>query len=148
QLRHRGFYEWVDYERADDGGETVRRPLVGRPYRWESESTFAAIQGPPPCFGDANEHVLRELLGLSEERIAELYELEVVTGAPLGLPVDPPPADLESMRASGVIAALDARYRDVVGQPPGGRLGRAAAPSSRRRARPPAHTPARGALPG
>src|SRR3972149_1352690 len=40
----------------------------------------APIRRPPPAFGEHNGYVLRELLGLSEDEIAEL-EAEGVTGS-------------------------------------------------------------------
>ncbi len=111
QLRRRGFYEWVDY-----GPELGLRPLIGRPYRWESETTAVSVGGRAPEFGEANSYVLGELLGLDEARVAELHELGVVTDAPRGVPPAPPRVELELMLASRLVVAVDESYRELVAE--------------------------------
>jgi crotonobetainyl-CoA:carnitine CoA-transferase CaiB-like acyl-CoA transferase len=107
-LRERSFYEAVVF----NDGRT--RPLVGRPYRWHSEAGQVAIRRPGPDFAEANEYVLRDLLGLDEDHIAALYE----DGAVTRQPVDPPrmhPAPLRSMLEAGTLARIDDDYQDVFG---------------------------------
>src|SRR3990170_679684 len=71
-LRARGFYESVSHAVA--GVWEVEGP------HWRFSESPAHIRLPAPAFGEHNGYVLRELLGLSEEEIAEL-EAQSVTGS-------------------------------------------------------------------
>jgi len=71
-LRARGFYESVSHAVA--GVWEVEGP------HWRFSESPAHIRLPAPAFGEHNGYVLRELLGLSEEEIAEL-EGQGVTGS-------------------------------------------------------------------
>ena len=71
-LRARGFYESVSHAVA--GAWEVEGP------HWRFSESPAHIRLPAPAFGEHNGYVLRELLGLSEEEIAEL-EAQGVTGS-------------------------------------------------------------------
>ena len=42
------------------------------------------VSGPAPAFGDANDYVLRDLLGMSAAEAESLREQLVVTDVPLG----------------------------------------------------------------
>ena len=100
QLRSRGFFERAHFD------EVGSRPLMGRPYRWESGTTEVHVRGPGPRWGEANSYVLRGLLGYDDARVQALYDREIVTERPLnpGLAL---PHELESLVASGVLAYVD-----------------------------------------
>jgi crotonobetainyl-CoA:carnitine CoA-transferase CaiB-like acyl-CoA transferase len=104
-LRARGFYEEVECEEG-----CGPRPLIGRPYRMPG----ATVRGPGPRFGEANDDILRGLLGLGEERIAALRELGVIADAPTGVPTALTPIDLDVQVASRTLTRVDADYRDVL----------------------------------
>ena len=70
----RGFYERVPH------AEMGLWPTPGAP--WKLSETPARIRMPSPLYGEHNAEILRGLLGLSEERIAELYEKGLVAGTP------------------------------------------------------------------
>ena len=112
-LRARGFYEDVDCSPACGS-----RPVIGRPYRLKG----AHVRGAAPLFGEANDDVLSGLLGLGEERIAELRRLGVIADAPTGVPTSLAPIDLEVLLASRSVTRVDADYRDVLA-PPGSPVG-------------------------
>jgi crotonobetainyl-CoA:carnitine CoA-transferase CaiB-like acyl-CoA transferase len=109
QLRARGFYEWVDY-----GEELGLRPLIGRPFTWSSEVTEVGIDRPAPRFGQDNDWVLREVMGLDQSAIERLYALAVVTAAPVNAR-PAVPLNLELQLESGQLTAVDRDYRDVLG---------------------------------
>jgi crotonobetainyl-CoA:carnitine CoA-transferase CaiB-like acyl-CoA transferase len=71
-LRARGFFETVSHEAA--GTWEIEGP------HWRMSETPAHIRLPAPAFAEHNDYVFRELLGLSDEVIAQL-EAEGVTGA-------------------------------------------------------------------
>ena len=107
-LRARGFYEEVDV-----GPGCGVRPVIGRPYRLEG----AHVRGPAPAFGEANDDVLRGLLGIDEPRLAELRRLGVVADAPTGVPTSLAPIDLAVLLASRSITRVDEDYREVLASP-------------------------------
>jgi crotonobetainyl-CoA:carnitine CoA-transferase CaiB-like acyl-CoA transferase len=107
-LRARGFYEDVDV-----GPGCGLRPVIGRPYRLEG----AHVRGPAPAFGEANDDVLRGLLGIDEPRLAELRRLGVVAEAPTGVPTSLAPIDLAVLLASRSITRVDEDYREVLASP-------------------------------
>jgi crotonobetainyl-CoA:carnitine CoA-transferase CaiB-like acyl-CoA transferase len=77
QLAARGFYERVQIR-----GVSPKRGLIGRPYRWQSSTTSAAISGDAPRFGEHNDYVTGQLLGLSRARRAALLESGVLADQP------------------------------------------------------------------
>jgi hypothetical protein len=107
-LRARGFYEDVDI-----GPGCGLRPVIGRPYRLEG----AHVRGPAPAFGEANDDVLRGLLGIDEPRLAQLRRLGVVAEAPTGVPTSLAPIDLAVLLASRSITRVDEDYREVLASP-------------------------------
>ncbi len=74
-LKERGFFE------------TLTRPEVGtHPYPSHNakfSKTPGRIHWPSPVLGQHNEHVLGELLGMSEEEIANLADKEIIGKSPL-----------------------------------------------------------------
>ncbi len=107
-LRARGFYEEIDV-----GPGCGLRPVIGRPYRLEG----AHVRGPAPAFGEANDDVLRGLLGIDGPRLAELRRLGVVADAPTGVPTSLAPIDLAVLLASRSITRVDEDYREVLASP-------------------------------
>src|SRR5207245_2457998 len=73
-LRARGYYETVDD--PDQG------PWPHDGIAWRLDRTPGGIQGPAPRFGQHTRQILRELLGLDDAAIAELYQREVAADAP------------------------------------------------------------------
>ncbi len=70
-LRARGFFETVQH--PDMGPNTVTRPT------WQLAGTPVHVRRPAPCFGQDNRHVFRDILGMTDDEIAQL-EQEGVTG--------------------------------------------------------------------
>jgi crotonobetainyl-CoA:carnitine CoA-transferase CaiB-like acyl-CoA transferase len=73
---------------ARHGFEYVDTPGVGdTPYprpAFVLSETPVPISGPAPAFADANDYVLRDLLGYNGERIAQLEQQQIVTRVPKG----------------------------------------------------------------
>ena len=107
QLLARRFYETVAC------GDGSRRPVIGRPYRWVSERTTARVRGCGPDFGEAADWALSELLGLDAAQAEVLAAAGVVAKRPLA-PAPAPALDLDAMLRAGMLARVDADYRDVL----------------------------------
>src|SRR6185503_11050126 len=59
-----------------------RRPQLGRPWRF---SAFEVPTPPPgPRLGEANDYVLKEVLGLSETAVAAMAGQEIIGTTPMG----------------------------------------------------------------
>jgi crotonobetainyl-CoA:carnitine CoA-transferase CaiB-like acyl-CoA transferase len=102
-LLSRGFYEWVDH-----GEVTGCRPLIGRPFRWDSSTSQVAITGRAPRFAEHNDYVLTKLAGLDDAAYQQLWDASVVTDAP----VDPPegrPLAIDDMVRRGSLT-MDSHY--------------------------------------
>ena len=74
QLRWRG--EWVEHTHPDAGTWEIEAPP------WKMPRTPAHVRLPAPGFGQHNSYVLRDVLALPEEQIAELYEKGVTADVP------------------------------------------------------------------
>lgn len=102
----RGFLERVAYPPERCMGT---RPFIGRPYKF-SKSPLK-IHGPSPTFGQHNEAMLQDLLGVDDGAYRELVQDTVIatvpsTGEPS--PQIPPEQALER----GLIAGWDPDYRE------------------------------------
>ena len=100
----RGFYQWLDF-----GAALGLRPLIGRPFTWDSAESEVAIAGRAPRFGEHNEYVLTKLAGLDRETYEQLQAARVVSDTP----VDPPPGrpvPIEAMARRGELR-MDREYR-------------------------------------
>src|SRR5437867_9386038 len=73
-LRARGF--WESHSHPIAGAWEIEAP------HWRMSETPAHVRLPAPCFGEHNDHVFRELLGLSDEEIAALEAAGVTGYAP------------------------------------------------------------------
>jgi crotonobetainyl-CoA:carnitine CoA-transferase CaiB-like acyl-CoA transferase len=113
-MTSRGFYEWVDH-----GATSGCRPLIGRPFGWESSQSGVAIAGRAPRFAEHNEYVLTKLAGLDDAAYEQLRATAVVTDAP----VDPPqarPLAIADMVRRGTLT-MDPQYLRTLASvaPPG-----------------------------
>jgi crotonobetainyl-CoA:carnitine CoA-transferase CaiB-like acyl-CoA transferase len=106
-LRARRFYEPVEFDGLG------ARPLISRPYTWESTRTHVAIQGPGPRWGADNARVLNDIVRYDPARVAALHEADVVTDSPVA-PGPTRTQDLDMMVVSGVLARVDENYVDVL----------------------------------
>ena len=71
----RGFYVPVPHP------EVGVLPFPGMP--WHFSRTPGAVRGGAPCFAEHNSLVFRDILHLSDEQIADLYEQGIASDAPL-----------------------------------------------------------------
>ena len=106
-LQHRGFYERVEHP-APIGP----RPIIGRPYRLRFRD--AHIKKPGPRFGEDNDAILRDVLGMTPEKIAELKANKVVCDLPTN-PGISGTMDTDMMLSLGTLSAVDKDYRSIMG---------------------------------
>ena len=105
----RGFLERVTYPPERGLGT---RPFIGRPYKF-SKSPLK-IHGPSPAFGQHNEVLLRDLLGVDDGTYLELVQDAVIATVPSSgepSPQIPPEQALER----GLIAGWDPDYKERLG---------------------------------
>jgi len=72
QLNSRGFFEVVRHREA---GTHLYPGML-----WKMSRTPMSIRRPPPCLGEHNDYVFREVLRMSEEEIAELEREKIIGG--------------------------------------------------------------------
>ena len=106
-LRARGFYERVEHP-APIGP----RPIIGRPYRLRFRD--AHIKKPGPRFGEDNDAILREVVGMTAEQIAEAKQQKVICDLPTN-PGLSGTMDTEMMLRLGTLSAVDKDYRNIMG---------------------------------
>ena len=104
-LAARKFFDHIEHSQETEVG---CRPQLGRPWR------FSAFEVPTPAagprLGEANDYVLRELLGLGEAEIATMAEQGVIGTTPADAPVPIPVPVAEQLRL-GRLVELDPLYR-------------------------------------
>lgn len=88
------------------------RPQLGRPWRFSAFKVPVPAAG--PRLGEANDYVLKEVLGLSETEVAAMAEQEIIGLAPVGARM-PNPVPAEEQLRLGRLAALDREYRKRLG---------------------------------
>jgi len=76
QVMHRGSFAWVDHEEIGAFPHTRTA--------WRSHRGNHGVSRPAPLFGEANDYVLRELLGRSEEDVVTLMETGIMASTPIG----------------------------------------------------------------
>jgi len=104
--QNRGFLERVTYPPERNIGT---RPFIGRPYKF-SRSPLR-IQGPSPTFGQDNEPLLRNLLGIGSAEYESLVRDAVIATVPSsGEPS--PQITPEQALERGLLAAWDPDYRE------------------------------------
>ncbi len=72
QLQCRGFFEVVSHREAG----THRYPGM----LWKMGKTPLSIRKPPPCLGEHNDHVFKDVIGMSDDEIAELEKEQIIGG--------------------------------------------------------------------
>lgn len=104
QLQERGFFEWADHP---PGTEIEAKPYPGAPWRFSASARGARRRA--PALGEHNEHVLRDVLGYGEERLAAIDASGALGGPPVDFP-RPRPAPLALLARQGRIRELDPEY--------------------------------------
>ena len=64
QIKHRGFFQWLDHKECG--------PMPYDGIAFTMSRTPGALRWPHACLGEHNEHVLKDLIGLTDNEIAEL----------------------------------------------------------------------------
>jgi crotonobetainyl-CoA:carnitine CoA-transferase CaiB-like acyl-CoA transferase len=101
-LLARGFYEDVDL-----GSDAGIRPMTGVPFTFRIATASGTRVGPrAPRFGEHNELILREVLGMDDVTIADLYASGVVADAPTRQPPFEV-ADVPTMLSKGSMSSVD-----------------------------------------
>lgn len=108
-LAARKFFDHVQHPPETGVG---RRPQLGRPWRFSAFKVPVPAAG--PRLGEANDYVLKEVLGLSETEVAAMAGQEIIGSAPVGARV-PNPVPAEEQLRLGRLAALDREYRKRLG---------------------------------
>ncbi|WP_032392047.1 CaiB/BaiF CoA transferase family protein [Rhodococcoides fascians] len=106
QLKHRRFFEPLP---ASDGRSV--RPVIGRPYRWTSD-TAVTTRYRAPHFGEHNTEVLSEI-GVDQKAQQHLRD----RGAVADTPRNPPPVvpvDIELNLARGIFSSIDPDFMSVL----------------------------------
>ena len=98
--RHRGFFEKVVHPEETGLGS---KEYIGR--GWKFSGSRAAIGGPAPLLGEANDYALAELLGMPQTRLVSLAEQDVIGDRPIGGNV-PSQVPMETQLELGWIAGF------------------------------------------
>jgi crotonobetainyl-CoA:carnitine CoA-transferase CaiB-like acyl-CoA transferase len=106
QLWQHGFFEWSDHPEGTDIGV---KPYPGAPWRFSQSSRGAVRRG--SALGEHNHYVLREVLGYSEQQVAQLRESGALGGSPEDNP-RPRPLSNDEMQRQNRIREADPDYRD------------------------------------
>ena len=104
-FRSRGFFEKAAHPAETGLGE---KEYIGR--GWKFSDSRAGIAGPAPRLGEANGYALREILGLSPQRMTALSQQEIIGAEPVG---GGPPSQvpLETQVELGWVAAFAPDFR-------------------------------------
>ena len=104
-FRHRGFFEKVAHPPETGLGD---KEYIGR--GWKFSSSRAGIAGPAPLLGESNDYALREILGMTEDRISVLEDENTIGTEPVGgrPPSQVPMADQVEL---GWVAAFDLDFK-------------------------------------
>jgi hypothetical protein len=86
--------------------------FIGRP--WKFSNSPLAIQGPSPTFGQHNEDILQELLGMDGDAFQGLVDDAVVATVPTTGEATPRVPETESLER-GLIADWDPDYLKNLG---------------------------------
>ena len=106
QYQSRGFLERVTYPEERKMGTRI---IMGRPYKFSR--TPLQVRGPAPAYGQDNQRLLTELLGVEEAAYESLVQDSIVASVPLtGEPV--PRITPEESLEKGLLAGWDPDYRE------------------------------------
>ena len=103
-FRDRGFFEQVDHPPGTGLG---RREYIGR--GWKMSGNPLHIRHPAPVLGEANQYILKDVLGLSDPEIEALVREQVVADRPEGASV-PPTVPLDQQAELGWIVEWDREH--------------------------------------
>jgi len=109
QYKSRGFLERVTYPPRREIGSRI---FMGRPYHFSK--TPLSIRGPAPEYGQHNQPVLQELLGMDQETYLSLVDDSIVASIPLTGQVTPR-LDPEKSVEMGLLAEWDPDYLQKLG---------------------------------
>jgi crotonobetainyl-CoA:carnitine CoA-transferase CaiB-like acyl-CoA transferase len=107
-LIFRGFYEDVDLE-----GALGIRPLIGRPYIFQTSRSAGVgprVASRSPHYGEHNRYILAEMLGMDDDEIAELSARGIIATVPTKQP-NAKAMDVAAMISKGSFRSLDPDYR-------------------------------------
>jgi crotonobetainyl-CoA:carnitine CoA-transferase CaiB-like acyl-CoA transferase len=104
-LMARKFFDHIEHSPETEVG---CRPQLGRPWSFSDFEVPTPSAG--PRLGEANNYVLRELLGLGEAEITTMTEQGVIGTTPTDAPVPIPVPVAEQLRL-GRLVELDPLYR-------------------------------------
>ena len=105
-FRARGFFESVEHTPETGLG---KREYVSR--GWHLESSDVTIRGQAPQMGEANDYVLRDMLGLGESDISYLDEKEAIGKQLAGASI-PSMVPLRRQEELGWVAGYDPDYKE------------------------------------
>ncbi|MFQ6029536.1 MAG: CoA transferase, partial [Dehalococcoidia bacterium] len=109
QYQSRNFLERVQFSEKRALGT---RPFMGRPYKFSN--TPLNIRGPAPTFGQDNQALLQDLLGVDEATYQDLVQEAIVATIPLSGEPTPQPTPQRALEL-GQFAAWDPDYREHLG---------------------------------
>jgi crotonobetainyl-CoA:carnitine CoA-transferase CaiB-like acyl-CoA transferase len=72
QLASRGFFEVVNHREA---GTHLYPGML-----WKMNKTPLSIRKPPPCLGEHNDYVFKDVIGMPEDEIAKLEKEQIIGG--------------------------------------------------------------------
>ena len=107
-LRSRGFFEGVEHPPETGLG---RREYVSR--GWRLSDADVGIRGPAPRLGEANDYVLKELVGLDPSEIDRLRKEGIIGEAPEGGAI-PSSVPLERQVELGWIVERDTGFQEFL----------------------------------
>ncbi len=109
QYESRGFLERVTYPPERNIGT---RPFIGRPYKFSGSPL--KIQGPSPTFGEHNQPLLQDLLGVDDGTYQELVQDAVIATVPSTGEASPQ-IPRERALETGLIGAWDPDFKEHLG---------------------------------
>ena len=108
QLAARGFYEWVEVDALPQP-----RPVIGRPFRWQSNGAGSwqpQIRAGGPRYAEGNAELLGRGLGLTADQLASLDRQGVIASRPAQHAHPHGPMDLAALLESRELVQLDPDY--------------------------------------
>lgn len=113
-LHARGMFKVVEHQPTQPG---VGRRLISGP-AWQLSETPGTIRKCAPTFGQHNEQVLCDLLGMTAEELRQLEDAGAVGTKPLPWAGKPPaePTTPEEALKAGRIVEYDPDYKEILGR--------------------------------
>ena len=76
QMKHRGSFAWAEHPELG--------PFPHTRTAWLSQQGNHGVSRPGPTFGNANDYVFRDLLGMDDDAVRHLIDAEVTSYSPVG----------------------------------------------------------------